>query len=243
MPRSSLSAAVALVLAMAPWSASAKMVAPKHDRTLMALSAADLDPLTLLPPPPADRSPAQAAELQRLRQIQATRTADRLRRAADDDGHEDISAFAPVLGPRFDLAKMPATRAVAEIVQNDGSVAASMAKTAFHRHRPWMFDPALTGCPRGKKVDPLTSYPSGHATFGFSMAVVLADLAPAHAQAFLTRASDFGYSRLVCELHYPSDVAAGQTLGTAVGVMLIHAPAMRAKIAAAKAELAAAGID
>ena len=75
------------------------------------------------------------------------------------------------------------------------------------------------------------------------MAVVLADLAADHAQAIMSRASDFGYSRLVCEAHFPSDVAAGATLGTAVGVLLIHTPAMAAKLTAAKAELKAAGID
>lgn len=236
-------AIVLISVSVAPAASQGAMARAKPVKVLMVLSGTQIDPLRLLPPPPEDRSPAQAEELGRLRRIQSARTTERLRRALEDDSHEDVGAFVRVLGPRFDIAHLPATRAVLEVVQNDASVAASMAKTAFHRHRPWMFDAGLTGCSRGKKVDPLTSYPSGHATFGYSEAVVLADLIPSRAQAIMTRASDFGYSRLVCEVHFPSDVAAGATLGTTVGALLIDAPAMRAKISAAKAELKAAGVD
>ena len=59
----------------------------------------------------------------------------------------------------------------------------------------------------------------------------------------MSRVSDYGYSRLVCEAHYPSDVAAGAKLGIAVGALLIESPAMQAKLKAARTELRAAGVD
>ena len=215
----------------------------KPAKTFMVLSDKQIDPAKLLAPPPADRSVTQAGELDRLRQIQTSRTAERLRQAQDDENHEDPAAFAQVLGPKFDIDHLPATRAVFDIVQNDASVAASMAKTAFHRHRPWIFDPTLTGCTRGKNPDPLTSYPSGHAVFGYAEAVVLANLVPNRKEAIMSRAYDYGYSRLVCEVHYPTDVAAGAVLGIDVGALLIDAPAMQDKLKAARAELKTAGVD
>ena len=238
-------AALLLTVAMAApgFAQDAAAPAAKPVKTFIVLSPAQIDPAKLLAPPPADRSPEQAGELDRLRQIQTTRSPARLAQAQDDENHEDAGAFAQVLGPKFDIDRLPATRAVLDIVQNDASVAASLAKTAFHRHRPWIFDPTLTGCTRGKKPDPLTSYPSGHATFGYAEAVVLANLVPKKREAIMERVSDYGYSRLVCEVHYPSDVAAGAKLGVAVGALLIAAPAMQPKLVAARKELRAAGID
>lgn len=209
---------------------------------LQGLSTEDVDPVRLLPPPPADGSPRQKAELDELRAIQAGRTDARLATAQWDAVHEDVRLFAPVLGLKFDLAALPETAKLVAIVDNDQEIAAKAAKKAFHRHRPWTFDPTLVGCPRGDKPDPLTSYPSGHATTGYALGVFLAGLMPDRAADILGRASDYADSRLVCEAHFRSDVAAGQTLGTAVALMELKSPALQPQIAAAKAELKAAGL-
>ena len=246
MSRLARAAIGALCLAMvagSPTAAAAAAVAVAPEGTFVMLPAKQIDPAKLLPPPPADRSPVQAAELDRLREIQATRTDPRLRQAREDQDLEGVAAFTGVLGPKFDIARLPATRAALDIVRNDASVAASMAKTAFHRHRPWTFDPTLVGCSRGNATDPLTSYPSGSATTGYATAVVLAHLIPRRASAIMSRASDYGYSRLVCEVHFPSDVAAGARLGISIGALLIDSPAMRGKLAAARVELKAARIE
>ena len=211
-------------------------------RTLEALSPADVEPLRLLPPPPADGSERQKAELDELRAIQATRSASRLTLAQWDDVHEDASLFAPTLGLKFDLAALPATAKLLAVVDNDQEVAAKAAKAAFHRRRPWTFDPSLVGCPRGDKPDPLTSYPSGHTTTGYSIGVVLAALMPGKAADIMARASEYADSRLVCEVHFRSDIVAGQTLGTAIAVMVLKSPGLQPQIEAAKAELKAAGL-
>ena len=220
----------------------------KASKTLMALAPEDIDPIKLLPPPPIDGSSTQTAELDELRHIQTARTPERLEQAKWDGDHEDATAFAAVLGSKFDLSRLPATRALIAVVENDQSVAATRAKKAFHRHRPWTFDPALKVCERvkadakGKPGDPLTSYPSGHSTLAYSLGVILADLVPNKSTVVMTRASDYAYSRLVCEVHFRSDVVAGQVLGTAVGVMLLHTPVLKPQIDAARQELTAAGV-
>jgi acid phosphatase (class A) len=45
---------------------------------------------------------------------------------------------------------------------------------------------------------------------------ILADLKPAQASAILARGRDYGESRIICGVHYPSDVAAGRVMGSAV---------------------------
>lgn len=205
------------------------------------LSAADIDPLRLLPPPPPEGSAAQTAELAELHRIQETRTAARFGQAKWDNDHEDPSAFIPTLGPNFDMAKLPATARLLVIVDHEQSVAKKMAKAAFGRSRPWIVDPSLVGCDHADDK-PKTSYPSGHTTMGYAMAVVLADLLPNRAQAILARAQDYGESRLICGVHFRSDIVAGQALGTAVGVELLHAPALQADIAAARQELASTSL-
>jgi acid phosphatase (class A) len=240
-----LFAAAALALALAGAAradtpaASAPMAA-KPVKMLMVLAPQDVDPALLLPPPPAVGSPAQLAELDELRRIQAQRTPDELAAAKWDDAHENPSAFAQTLGASFDLNALPATAKLLATVDNDQAVAAGMAKKYFKRHRPWTSDNSLVGCERGAKPDPLTSYPSGHATLGYSMAVVLSALMPEKAQAIEARASEYAYHRLVCGVHYRSDIEASHALGEAVGIELLHSPALQSQIQAAVDELRAA---
>ena len=104
--------------------------------------------------------------------------------------------------------------------------------------REWTCDTA------DRKPDsrPLRSYPSGHATLGYSVGVVLSALIPEKSQAILVRAADYAYSREVCGDHYHSDVEASRAFGTALGVLLLNNAALKPQIDAAKAELRAAHI-
>ncbi|HEY3695279.1 phosphatase PAP2 family protein [Phenylobacterium sp.] len=202
------------------------------------LSPVELDAGRFLPPPPAEGSPPALAEVAELHAIEAARSPGALAHAKSDDVTKDASIFAAVMGPGFDLKALPATARLMSDVRHDEKVAADAAKAHFGRKRPWIVDPTFRSCTR--EDEPLTSYPSGHATMGFSMAVVLADLAPDKAPALLARAEDYAESRMVCGMHFRADIVAGQVLGTAVGQDLLHSPAFRADRAAAAAELRAA---
>jgi acid phosphatase (class A) len=86
------------------------------------------------------------------------------------------------------------------------------------------------------------SYPSGHATMGYTFAIVLAALVPNDAQRILARADDFAFSRVVCGDHYRMDTEASHALGSALGIMFLMNPKLQPQIEAAKAELRAAGV-
>ena len=235
---------VALALA-----AQTSTPAPKAPKKLMYLTPGQIDPSRLLQPPAKDGSEMQQREMAAVKRLIKERTPERFARAKWDAEHEDATAFSATLGPDFDLHKLPATAKLLESVLNDQGIAASAAKDYFHRKFPVTAEmPASYGewtCDTGdRKPDsrPLRSYPSGHATLGYSVGVVLAALIPEKSQAILIRAADYAYSREVCGDHYHSDVEASRALGTAVGVLLLNNAALRPQIDAAKAELRAAHI-
>jgi acid phosphatase (class A) len=72
------------------------------------------------------------------------------------------------------------------------------------------------------------------------MGVVLASLLPAKSQAILARASQYAEHRLVCGVHFRSDIAAGQQFGTVLALKLMDNPRFARQMKAARAELHAA---
>jgi len=58
------------------------------------------------------------------------------------------------------------------------------------------------------------SFPSGHTTFGYTQSLLFAEAVPERFQQTLTRASEYGNSRIVLGAHYPLDVIAGRIQAT-----------------------------
>lgn len=244
MPILTLWATTAFAQSQPPVAATAK----PPQKTLKVLTSAEIDPSRLLPPAPQDGSPNQQKELAEARHLVQTRSQERYAQAKWDNEHEEPSAFAATIGPEFDLTKLPATAKLLALVMNDQSVAASRAKEYFRRRFPVAADPTIAdyhewSCDADVKKPadrPFRSYPSGHATMGYSVGIFLAALMPEKAQAILARAADYAYSREVCGDHYHADVEASHALGSAVGIMLLNNAALKPQIEAAKAELRAA---
>lgn len=224
-----LLAAVTLCVAAAP--------APK---VLSLLDAQDLDPALVLPPPPATGSAQVLAELAELRAAGVARTAAEEAEARLDGETKNATIFAGVLGPQFDLERLPATAALLAQVRASEKAAVDRGKEHFKRARPYVLDPALKSCKRND--DPLSSYPSGHTSMAFSMGETLARLVPEKADALLARAARYGQSRIVCEQHFRSDVSAGQMLGLLIAERLLAKPEFRTAFDAARRELVIAGI-
>ena len=211
--------------------------APEQSRPLL-LTPTNFDPALLLPPPPADDSLAGREELAELHRIDRTRIDADVEQAKHDDHVKDVTIFADAVGAGFDLARLPATAVLFRTVRVEEKAAADRAKDHFRRKRPWIVDPSLHSC--FTDDEPQSSYPSGHATMGYAMGAVLARLIPSRAPAIMARAAGYARSRLVCEVHFPADVIAGQAYGMVVAERLMQMPAFRAQYDAAAAELSAA---
>jgi acid phosphatase (class A) len=222
----------AMLVALGGGSASAQQ------KTLQFHSPTDIDPVRLLPAPPADGSPANQAELAELKRIAAETAPDRWDQAKWDADNENGTIFQSAIAPGFDLSALPATAHLLADVRNEEAIAAAKAKDYFKRTRPWILDDSLKTCDR--EDPPQSSYPSGHSTMAFAMAVVLAQAMPDNAAQIMARARDYAESRLICAAHWRSDIVAGQELGAVIGGELLQNAKFHLELVAARQELQAA---
>jgi acid phosphatase (class A) len=191
--------------------------------------------LQILPSPPAADSAAGKAELVVLHQLQLGRTPEQVAQARADEKDASMFLFHTVLGDKFNAAQLPLTAALSRKIADEQSANTVPAKTAFHRRRPYNLDKTLQAvCTTGTGDD---SYPSGHATAAYLQALVLVEMVPEQRDAILARAAGFAHNRLVCGVHYPSDLEAGQVLAYAVHALLDGNPQFRRDLRAARAEL------
>jgi acid phosphatase (class A) len=202
------------------------------------LDPAEIDASRLLPPPPMAGSAAAKAEIAELHAIASASTPELLDKARRDDGDEKPDLFNAALG--FDVTALPATNKILTEIAQEEDTDSKPAKAYFHRDRPWIVDPAIKTCVPVKPGPAATSYPSGHTSLGFAMGVVLASLVPEKAQIVLARASEFAEHRLVCGMHFRSDIVAGQEFGTVVALRLMQKPGFKAEMETARTELRAA---
>lgn len=198
----------------------------------------------VLPPPPAEGSAIDrddvAAALAR-QQVDAQR-----RQQAELDGGLLYDRFAEALGQPIRRDTLPALLLLLNRAEKQVGAPAFAAKDLYRRPRPYQRLELGQVCGRTgtSKPDPdaskRTSYPSGHSAYGWTAALVLARVAPDKAGALLQRASDYAESRVICGMHFPSDVEAGRQLATAVVAQLDQLPEFQRDLARARAELAAA---
>ena len=204
------------------------------------LDPAVIDAAHILPPPPVAGSPLARAEVAELKAIHARSTPDMIAAAARDSKDEKPDMFNAALG--FDLTQYPQTTGLMEMVIAEEDVDAKTAKKFFHRDRPWIVDNSIQTCTAKSPAKASNnSYPSGHSTLAFAMGEVLANLIPPKSQLILARSQEFAENRLVCGVHFRSDITAGQQFGTVLARALMENPQFQAQMQAARAELRAAG--
>ena len=244
MIRTKLALAAALALAACATTDSVQAPAAPtpppvvHATTSERNPAVQIDPSVFLPPPPAANS---AQELAERAIVRGPWTDERRQQALEDNAIDPFAAFDSVLGPNFTQANFPATFAVLDRAGRAAGFAGDPVKFIHRRPRPFLSDSAITTCiPNDERLRASFSYPSGHAALGFAWGLVLAELVPSRAEALIERGRDFTWSRVVCGVHYPSDVEAGRTVAAAA-VARLHADAeFRTMMDAARAELATA---
>ncbi|MBC2650406.1 acid phosphatase [Novosphingobium aerophilum] len=202
------------------------------------------DAMALIASPPAEGSEA----LRRDRQLEAAALALQggsrwaLARAdADLWSASATGAFSCAAGREISPAATPRVDSLLRATMSDLGRVSGAAKDHYARQRPFagngrpICTPEMEQALRGNG-----SYPSGHATIGYGWALILADLIPARRAALLARGRAFGDSRRVCNVHFASDIAAGQALAAPVLERFRQDPVFQADLAAARAELRAA---
>jgi acid phosphatase (class A) len=200
-----------------------------------------------LPPPPAEDSMANAADVEAYLRSRALIGTAREQEARADDVVKPAQAvalrFSYIMGVTLDRRSTPRLLKMMDLVRNDAEWLMLPVKKAVMsggRRRPFVDFPNLPKCPLlSETLGATGAYPSGHAIAGWLWGSILAEIAPAFADALLARGVAFGDSRVVCGFHYPSDVSAGRLTASALLARLHADPKFLADLAEAKKEVAA----
>ncbi|GFZ99934.1 acid phosphatase [Dyella caseinilytica] len=188
----------------------------------------------LLPPPPAAGSTAAQHDLQVVLATQQSRTQADMD-AAKADTERSVFRFADALGSGLQPKALPKTSAFFSRVLNFDKDAVKDVKDYWKRQRPAAVSSEVH--PLAKEKDNDWSYPSGHATFGYSTAVLLANMLPEKRAAIFARADVYAQHRIVMGAHFPSDVEAGHLAGTVIATQIMQDPTWRQDYEAARLEL------
>ena len=240
MPKFNFALVAALMLAACATAtpAPAPGTQPTHPTAPERNPAVQIDASVFLPPPPQANG---AVELAERAIVRGPWTPERRAQALADNAIDPFAAFDSVLGDNFTGANFPATFAVLDRAGRAAGFAGDPVKFIHRRPRPFVTDSSITPCiPDDERLRASFSYPSGHAALGFGWALVLAELVPSRADAIIERGRDFTWSRVVCGVHYPSDVEAGRTVAAAAVARLHADPDFQRLLEAARLELESA---
>ncbi len=200
------------------------------------------DSLLLSPPPPAPGSAAAALDEAVAAQALALRGSARFEQArVDAELRFPVGAeqFSCALGVTVDAGHTPTLYQLLERSRIDASAATKDAKNRYQRPRPFMANGQPTCTPADEEaLRNSGSYPSGHTAIGWAWGLILAEIDPEHADALVERGRNYGHSRLVCNVHWYSDVQQGQFMGAAAVARLHGNPEFMADLAKARIELA-----
>ncbi len=199
------------------------------------------DHKVFLPPPPAVGSPDGVADLAIFRATRALEGSPRWTLAASDDrigSRKMLADFGCAMGVDLGAVETPAlsrvlTRANADLLPMIGG-----SKDHYQRPRPFVAEKRPICIEVSDNFAASGSYPSGHSAASWLYALLLTELDPDHAAAIVARGRAFGESRVVCGVHYASDVEGGRLTTTALVAALHGSDEFEKDMAAAGAELA-----
>ena len=187
--------------------------------TVLAKTAAELhylkagqpNPAELLAPPPLPDSTEQAADLAAVVSVSKACSSNEVALAFSEKKFS-IFTFAPAIGGFLTPGKLPRMEAFFEYVQQDAASLADLGKEYWKRPRPYTIEPSLAS----GKLEKSFGYPSGHATEGMVLALVLAELFPDRRKGILATGCDLGWHRVWIGRHYPTDIYAGRVFALAI---------------------------
>ena len=147
--------------------------------------------------------------------------------------------FSCAMGVPIDKTHTPHLYLLLRRTLADAGLSTYTAKNHYQRIRPFMLNHQPICTPEEKKaLSHDGSYPSGHTAVGWAWALILAEIAPERADAILARGRAYGESRIVCNVHWRSDVEEGRLMGASAVAKLHADPRFRADLEAAKKEVA-----
>ena len=158
----------------------------------------------------------------------------------DDNGAGLLKDMSCALGVELTPQSAPKLVSMIPRIARDASRATNVPKDIYKRQRPFLVDEGPICIAKSDFLSKNPDYPSGHVTYGWTVGLILAELAPDRATEVLVRARAFGESRMVCGVHNMSAVDAGRTNGSIVVAGLHGSAEFRRDLEVARKEVAAA---
>jgi acid phosphatase (class A) len=200
------------------------------------------DTIAILPSAPTPDSPRGLTDRTVFKATRALKDTPRWALAVNDANQAPAAMmkdFSCSLGVGLTPANAPRFNALMTTVIRDVSRAVNRPKDLYQRQRPYLIDEGEICLPKTESLAKSPDYPSGHTTWGWTIGLLLAELAPDRATPILVRARAYGESRVVCGVHNASAIEAGRTDAAALVAALHGSPAFRADMAGASVEMAA----
>ncbi len=194
-----------------------------------------------LPPPPSTDSQKFFYDWSQYMWGKAQRETPRGIMAKDDavvDVNRLAKIYSEAMGIEISASKTPALYELIGRTIDTAINATRKAKKQYLRTRPYaqFNEPSLV--PKDEAHhNPNYSYPSGHTSAGWSVALILAEIYPEAQDAILARGYEYGQSRVIAGFHYQSDVDAGRLVGSATVARLHADPEFMTALNKAKKEI------
>jgi acid phosphatase (class A) len=199
------------------------------------------DDLKLLPAPPAEGSQALKRDHdaeKRALALQGTPRWDLAKVDADIFNPNAANTMSCAAGLVIGPDTTPRLNTLLRRTMSDLGRASTKSKNTYNRPRPFVGNGQPICTPDQEAVlRGNGSYPSGHASIGYGWGLILGDLLPGRSRQLRARGHAFADSRRVCNVHFSSDIEAGEFLATIVVARLQDDAVYQADFAAARAEL------
>lgn len=199
------------------------------------------DSLAILPKPPQANSASFARDQAIFKQMRENKNEQLWKQAiidADVSNEHLGRPFSEAFGVEINQKNTPILFEILKKIKLDSRYSTQTAKKHYHRERPYAFFNVKTCTPdEENEKNQFVSYPSGHTTIGWTYALVLAQLRPERQNEIFKRGIEFGQSRVVCNMHWQSDVEAGYLMGSAQFSRLQADPQFQTDMIKAKTEV------
>lgn len=177
-----------------------------------------------LPVPPTVNSAKYTYDLAKYEEGKSLRRTRSGIRAIEDVEYSTDNfcrIYSEVLGVTINASKTPEIYELVSRVHPLGNAATQMAKAYYMRKRPYVEMGEHTSyTPDEASLSETGSYPSGHASGSWLMALVFSEVARTQQDALLARAYTFGQGRVITGYHWQTDVDYGRLVGSAVYAIL-----------------------
>lgn len=196
------------------------------------------NPVNYLPAPPTTDSEDFKGDLFHYLEGKAARATERGQQAIDDSHLYDlVKIFSEPMGIRMSTEKTPKLANIIGRTMKTATESTTLGKKHFARKRPYaeFNEPSLIPEDE-KRHNPNASYPSGHSTAGWAVALVLVEINPKAQDALLKRGYEIGESRVIAGFHYESDVNMGRIVASAAIARLHADPEFEKMLKEAKQE-------